>query len=253
MTTEDEVRSLTDSYYAWLKDGTDIRDMGSGTVVVVTPILDRHNDCFELYVSGSRGSYRISDGGYLVQDLGMAGCDVTSGKRGEQFRTILNSFGIRNDGGELSVDATGEDFPRREHNLIQAMLAIGDLYYMSKSSVAGIFREDVLSWMASAGIQFSSDLNIRGRSLDHHIDFLLPDRSPHSPKRILQLMERPGKARLGTVLLMKQDLDDPEVYVLINDKGASTGMVDSMRGACEDMGMTPLLWSDRESIAEAVK
>ncbi|MBE6514968.1 MAG: DUF1828 domain-containing protein [Thermoplasmata archaeon] len=252
MTTVDEVRGLADSYYAWLRSGTDVRDAGGGTAVITTPILDRHNDCFELYVSGSGGSYRISDGGYLVQDLRMSGCDVTSGKRGEQFSSILRSFGICAEDGELSVDATDEDFPRREHCLLQAMMAVDDLHYTSKPNVAGMFMDDVLPWMVSAGISHSSNLTIRGRTLDHHIDFLLPDRGIRSPKRILQLMGRPDKSRLGTVLLMKEDLDDPEVYVLINDQGSPDGTVDRIRAACADMGMVPFLWSERESIPDAI-
>jgi hypothetical protein len=51
----------------------------------------------------------------------------------------LNGFGVGMNQDALEVHATAQTFPLRKHNLIQAMLAVNDLFYLAKPIVASLF------------------------------------------------------------------------------------------------------------------
>ena len=56
----DEVQSLLDRYWIWLRERTTLREIGEWTEIT-TPYLDRHNDYIQIYA-------RRTDGGFLLTD-----------------------------------------------------------------------------------------------------------------------------------------------------------------------------------------
>ena len=48
---------------------------------------------------------------------------------------------------ELQVTATSQNFARQKHNLLQAMLAVNDLFYLAQSFTSSLFYEDVVAWL----------------------------------------------------------------------------------------------------------
>lgn len=62
----------------------------------------------------------------------------------------LNGFGAKlNPNQAIEVTATAENFALRKHNLLQAMLAVNDLFYLAKPVVESLFYEDVVTWLAA--------------------------------------------------------------------------------------------------------
>ena len=93
---------------------------------------------------------------------------------------------------ELLVTATPDNFPLRKHNLIQAMLAVNDMFYLAEPAVKSLFYEDVVTWLDASDIRYTPKVKFTGVSgYDHLFDFVIPksrklrsDPSPiNRPKR----------------------------------------------------------------------
>lgn len=86
----------------------------------------------------------MTDAGYTISDLDMCGCDIMSSpKRKLVLSTILNGFGVQIDGEQICTKATEINFPQKKHALIQAMLSVNDMFFLSRSQVINVFFEDV--------------------------------------------------------------------------------------------------------------
>ena len=111
-----EIEQLLHNYRAWLRDRTTLRQVNGETywVEITTPYLDRHNDALQIYVRAENGGYVLTDDGYTIHDLQASGCNLT-GKRDEA----------------LEVQSTADTFPLKKHSLVQAMLAVNDLFYLA--------------------------------------------------------------------------------------------------------------------------
>ena len=136
-----DIQKLLDDYTRWLRDKTVLRDVGRDWVQVTTPHLDRHNDCLQFYVRREDNGYLLTDDGYIISDLINSGCPLDSPKRQELLKMTLAGFGVQMDDEQLLIKATPENFPLKKHNLIQAMLAVNDLFYLASPHVASLFYE----------------------------------------------------------------------------------------------------------------
>lgn len=125
-----EVEQLLTDYSRWLRERTRLQSIDEH-VEITTPYLDRHNDYLQIYVRRSDDGYVLTDDGYVIDDLRTAGCEITTPKRRQILETVLNGFGVHVAGEALQVDATQKNFALRKHNLVQAMLAISDIFLVA--------------------------------------------------------------------------------------------------------------------------
>ena len=172
----DEVHSLLNRYWRWLQDETGLRQVGDW-VEITTPYLDRHNDCLQIYAKANNDGFLLTDDGYTVEDLEHSGCALDSDRRQALLRATLNGFGVRIDGNTnaLEVRASTDDFALRKHNLVQAMLAVNDLFYAASSTASPLFHEDVVAWLDSSDVRYTPDVTFTGKSgYGHRFDFVIP-------------------------------------------------------------------------------
>ena len=130
-------------------------------------------------------------------------------------------------------------------------MAIDDLYYTSKPNVVSLFLENVSEWLMESKIPCTRGMNIRGKVYNHQINFALPDKELYGPKRILQVMDKPGKDKVANLLLMKTDIqEDMDIYVLINDTDVGDKNLEQVKSTTIEIGMKPILWSQRQEHIE---
>jgi len=181
-----EANQLVDTYLSWLKDTTTLREIDDW-VEITTPYLDRHNDYLQIYIRRQNDEYILTDDGYILGDLDRSGCNLDTPKRNALLTMTLNGFGVQLKGNVLTIHASHENFAQKKHNLIQAMLAVNDLFYLAIPTVASIFFEDVVAWLDLHDIRYTPKAKFTGRSgLDHLFEFVIP-KSRSQPERILQL------------------------------------------------------------------
>jgi hypothetical protein len=248
-TTVDEIGRLVDQYRSWLKDRTTLKSVAADWVEVTTPFLDRHNDYIQLYVKRENGSYLLTDGGDTLSDLEMSGCRLDTPHRQAILKVTLNGFRVEEKNDTLIVKATAETFAARKHALVQAILAINDMFYLSSSTVQSLFKEDVEKWLREADIRFVPNLQLVGKSgYIHHFDFAIPG-SRDAPERIIKAIANPNKdAALNLITAWSDTVDqrpaDARALAFLNDNDRRVGppVMDALR----KYDISPVPWSERD-------
>lgn len=243
-----DIKELLDRYHTWLRERMLLKEMGN-YVEITTPYLDRHNDYLQIYAKRDNGSLLLTDDGYILNDLEQSGCKISSPKRQQLLEMTINGFGIKREGKELQVLATAENFALKKHNLVQAMLAINDLFYLAEPMVTSIFLEDVMSWLDVHDIRYTPQIKFTGKSgFDHSFNFVIP-KSRSNPERILEALNHPNKNEVSSLAFAWIDTKevrppDSKALAILNDQEQS--VPSEIIGALQNYEVTPVLWSHRE-------
>ena len=160
-------------------------------VEITTPFLDRHNDRIQIYAKRRGSGYLLADGGQVLDDLEQSGCRVDGGRRQSLLTATLNGFGVHRAENQLQVHASASEFALRKHNLVQAMLAVNDLFYLAQPTTVSLFHEEVVSWFDESNIRYIANVKFTGTSgYDHMFHFVIP-KSAVQPERILRPHKSP--------------------------------------------------------------
>lgn len=251
MSVATDIERLLSEYRAWLKEKTILRELNGEWVEITTPYLDRHNDALQIYARPQNGGYLLTDDSYTIHDLESSGCTLTTGKRQDLLRMTLNGFGVKLNKEALEITASSESFPLRKHNLIQAMLAVNDLFYLAKPVVESLFLEDVIAWLDANEIRYTPKVKFTGISgYDHLFNFVIP-KSRKQPERVVQAINRPTRDSAEAFIYAWSDTrevrpSDSKAFAVLNDteQTVSGGVMDAFR----NYHIQPVVWSERAQI-----
>lgn len=250
----EDIRALVEEYRKWLKEETTFRAIDEW-VEITTPYLDRHNDCLQILAKPRGDAFLLTDDSYIIEDLEMSGCKLDTPRRDALLRMTLNGFGVQiNEGTRaLEVVASKEDFALRKHNLIQAMLAVNDLFYLASSTIISLFSEDVTAWLDLSKIRYTPSVKFSGASgFDHRFDFVIPKSESH-PERLLRAINRPNRESAQSFVFSwidTQGVRAPQsrAYAILND--ASHQIPANVEEALRKYDVRPISWSKREEARE---
>jgi len=86
----------------------------------------------------------------------------------------LNGFGVQQRDNALEVHASPDNFALRKHNLVQAMLAVNDMFYLAVPMVASLFYDDVVAWLDVHDVRYTPKVKFTGKTgYDHLFDFVI--------------------------------------------------------------------------------
>lgn len=249
----EEIRGLLDQYALWLRDKSVLREVSDDYVQITTPYLDRHNDYTQIYVRRDNGGFVLTDGGETIQDLRASGCDLETAKRRDLLGAALNGFGVQRDGDALLVKASSQSFSLRKHNLVQAILAVNDLFYLAVPVVASLFLEDVTAWLELHEIRFTPNVKFTGRTgYDHTFDFVVPA-SRRAPERLIRAVNRPSRDLAETLAFSWVDTKEvrptaSRFYAFLNDEGRlpTASIIDALH----NYEIVPVRWTHREEVRQ---
>ena len=242
-----ELQNLVNQYSIWLKDKTILRvinDHGE----ITTPFLDRHNDHIQIYVKKQNSDYILSDDGYTINDLETSGCEINTDKRKAILLQTLNGFGVKNLNDELFIKTDEPHFSQMKHNLIQAILAVNDIFYTASTVVTSLFLEDVQTWLDENEIRYTPKVNFAGKSgFQHNYDFVIP-KSSRSPERIIKAMNNPDKPQIQNLIFSWQDTQlirpvNSILYAILND---ANSLSNTVLDALSNYEVDPILWSNKD-------
>ena len=247
-----EIQRLLDDYLAWLKDKTQLRQIDQW-IEITTPYLDRHNDYIQIYARRENNGFLLTDDGYTIEDLEQSGCKLQSPKRQDLLKMTLNGFGVRLQDNALQVHASTDNFALRKHNIVQAILAVNDMFYLAVPMVASLFYEDVVAWLDLHEIRYTPKVKFTGKTgFDHLFDFVIP-KSRRQPERILQTINRPNRDTAQSLILSWIDTKevrppDSRAFALLNDseQPVSSAVIDAL----QNYDVRPIPWSHRENVRE---
>lgn len=245
---KDEVDMLINNYARWLKDKTIVKQIGKNWVEITTPYLDRHNDCLQIYTRKTDKGFELTDDGYIISDLINSGCSIESPKRKEILSTTLAGFGVELMDNNLFINATPDNFSLKKHNMLQAMLAVNDLFYLAEPHIENFFMEDVANWFDLSDIRYTPKVKFVGKvGYDHFFDFVIP-KSRRRGERIVQTLSSHQKSAAENLVFKWMDTketreQDSNLYVFLNDDNKNFS---SAIDAFKNYDIRPVLWSERE-------
>ena len=238
-------------YLKWIKDNTVTKTVEEEKVCSIsTPFLDRHNDHLDIYLLKTNENLKLTDNGYTIADLKMSGFEINTPKRESILKTALNGFGVKMNGNdELYVDANPQNVGQKKHYLLQAILAVNDMFNLAQETVYSLFKEDVELYFKSNDIFFSKDIKLTGKSgFDHNIDFLIPA-SKNKPERLIKAINTAKKDTVLSSIMAFNDINQTREtptknFVVYNDleKEVSKDVI----GALDNYAVKHIPWSYKE-------
>jgi len=242
-----DCQQLIDAYARWLKAKFVATEI-NGVCEITTPFVDRNNDLLQIYVKRTDRGFVLTDDGYILNELALSGCEINTPKRKQMLTVILNGFGIRQLEDKLVVEAQPSTFPQKKHDLLQAMLAVNDLFVMASPHIASFFREDVEKWLHERDIRFTPSIKITGKSgYDHFFDFVVPA-SRRRPERVLRAISQLSRQSASAYMFSWQDTMQmrapaSQAFAVINDIG--NGHHPDAIAAMEQYQINAIPWSHR--------
>lgn len=246
-----DCQQVINEYLKWIKDNTVTKTVEEGKVCLIsTPFLDRHNDHLDIYMLKSNGTIKLTDNGYTIADLKMSGFEVNTPKRESILKTALNGFGVKMNGNdELFVEATIQNIGQKKHYLLQAILAVNDMFNLAQETVHSLFKEDVELYFRSNDIFFSKDIKLTGKSgFDHNIDFLIPA-SKSKAERLIKTINTAKKDSVLSSIMAFNDINQTREtstknFVVYNDieKEVSNDVI----SALDIYDVNHIPWSKKE-------
>jgi len=242
--------NLLNKYIKWLKEKITIRELDQGVIEITTPFLDYNNDLMQIYVVKEKGGLKLTDDGYTINDLLLLGVDIKSSpKRRELLQMILNAYGVKLSGDdELYIETNHKNFPRSKHMLLQAMLAVNDMFMTARDTVASLFYEDVAQFLSLNDIRYTENISFVGKSgFNHKFDFVIPP-SKKAPERIIQTISNPTRAMAENLLFSWSDTRETRkpnstLYAFLNDSEKRISL--EVINALDQYEVKTVLWSER--------
>lgn len=250
---KNEIDTLIENYFKWLKDNTSTKLINDTWSEITTPYLDRHNDCLQIYAKKEDNKIILTDDGYIIDDLESSGCLLDSPRRIEILNTTLRGFGVTCDNNQLIVNTSVDNFPQKKHDLIQAMLAVNDLFYLSKPQIQNLFLDDVVSWFDENDIRYVQKAKFTGKSgFDNMFDFSIPKSKKYS-ERLVQTITNPTKDNSLNLVFKWLDTKDERptesvLYALLND--TDKAITSQVNEAFSNYGINVMPWSEKENFKE---
>jgi len=244
-----DCQTLVESYLAWLRQKIATADI-DGVCEITTPFLDRHNDRLQIYVERRGERLRLTDDGYIIGDLESSGCLLDTPHRREMLQTILAGFGVREEDGELVVEASEREFPKKKHSLLQAMLTVNDMFMTARHRVSRPFFDDVVRFLDDHEVRYTPSIEFTGRSgFVHKYDFVIP-RSKKMPERILRAVNNPTRDSATSMIFSWTDTRetrsrDSKAYAILND--SERGPSFDVLSAFSQYEIVAVPWSERQN------
>lgn len=252
MTNQLNLEHLVDGYYDWLRSETETKYI-NGVGVISTPFVDRHNDFIQIYILPEKDNLVLSDLGNTISDLEMCGCNLKTPTRQKLLNETLRSHGVKiTHENEISVLANSSNFPIKKHQLLQAILAVNDIFFTARNFVKKLFLEEVNSWLVSNKIRFSPRVSFPGKSGTlSHFDFLISSFET-APERLIKTISNCKVDSARALAFSWIDIEDsrPEntkVYAILNDEDA---VDDSALSVLKNYKIQPVLWTERSHFVQ---
>ena len=168
------------------------------------------------------------------------------------LKTTLNGFGVQLKKRAPQVNASQDNFALRKHNLVQAILAVNNLY-VATPIIKSLFFEDVENWLNLNQIRYTPKIKLTGKSnLDHMFDLVIP-KSISKPERILRAINNPNRDSAQAMAFAWIDTrevrpPDSQAYAFLND--FSRGVRNDVLAALRNYDVHPVRWTAREQFKD---
>lgn len=245
-----DINSLINKYIQYIHANFEIEEIDKKTYEITTPFLDSSNDYIVIYALINGDKIKLSDDSDTLNSLALKGMQFNTEKRQQELEIILNGFGIQRENNELFVEASVSNFASKQHNILQALISVNDMFVLANNKISSFFFDDVARFLDSIDARYISSVSLEGKShLNHKFDFII-SKSKKSKERLIKLLNNPKKDNLKSSLFSFLDLQDDRVknsesIIILNDSNIT--VPDDITQATNQYGIKPILWSQKEA------
>ena len=192
---------LENEYYKWLKKDLIFSDINDEYVSISSPFMDTNFDNINLYAKFiNSDNIEVSDFGYTIFNLEEAGInlDKRSKVAWRIYNTALKDFGVTRLGDNLLIRTSVDHFPLAKNRLLQAIMRINDIAYLSKGNIKEAFNDIVESFLIKQNVLYTPNVEIANQNgVSSHFDFSIPSRS--GTERLIKTSARPNDPNYAKV------------------------------------------------------
>lgn len=250
-----DVNTLLEESITWYQKRFSIRELKNSSEII-TPFVNHLNDRICLYVEFlNNGDIRLSDDGVTLDELSMAGIDMSIPTRQKILKDILRNYGLTLSGDIILVEfKNSAHFPQMKYNLIQGLLSVYDILFTSKHYATGIFNEEVLEYFFENDFGGTPNPKLLGNSgITHQLDYSI-GATKKRPHTLMKFLNTPSFTDVVAQQYISNDLksgiEAPKIsvkYVIIgNDQ--KRAIPEKSIIASEDMGIELIPWSNKDKI-----
>ena len=115
---------------------------GLNRYVVLTPFMFEDGDHLSVLLKRRDGGWYLTDEAHTFMHVSYDEIDIEHGTRRKIIDTVLLSYGIRNEGGELKLFVEGDAYGDALYSFVQGLIKITDISYLTQERVRSTFMED---------------------------------------------------------------------------------------------------------------
>lgn len=120
---------------------------GINRYIISTPFMFDDGDHLCILLKKSAERWYLSDEGHTFMHLSYEEIDIDHGTRRKIIDTILLTYGIQNENGELRCYIKGDDYGDALYSFVQGLIKITDISYLTRERVRSTFLEDFRAFL----------------------------------------------------------------------------------------------------------
>lgn len=252
------IDQLKKEFLEWTQSNFKVEKIND-SIEISTPFVDMHHDYISLFFVKEKESYKLTDDGYIVNELETFGVDVESSqKRKEFFNMTLNVFGINFDAGKNELYLEFHDlseYPDAQQRLTQCIMRVQDMMLTSRNRVISFFTEDIENFFLEEDVFFNESPGYVGKSgRTQTFEFALPKSKKAKPKLIKAVNNPTSEAfkdPLWSFIDIQEVKEDHEFIVLAND--VNFGLNSQFINPFKNYNIRVLPWSEKENWVKDLK
>lgn len=252
------IDQLKNEYINWLNKEIKLEKFDH-FIEITTPFVDMHHDSISLFLVTQTNDYKLTDDGYLINELEALDIDIKNNARRRKYlKQTLKIFGIsyNKDNNELYVEFDNiKKFPDIQHRLTQCVIRVSDMMMTSFNRVLGFFTEDIANYFLDNDVGYNENVGFVGKTGQNQIfDFVLPRKRNVKPK-LIQAINDPKtnayKSPLVSFFDVQNSKADHDFIVLTND--VTNKVSEKFTEALTNHGINVLPWSKRNVWIDILK
>jgi len=244
-----DIQKMINDYTNWLKNEITYNNYGE-YIELTTPYFDRFNDYLQIYVKqDAAGKITLTDDGYIIGNLLSSGVSFRSGsKRKWLLDKIIRNYSLQLVDNAITVTASSHDFPQKKHSMVQAMLAIDDIYEVSQENVKNFFIDDIQFFLDTNEIYYSKDFSLIGKTGSLYTYEFHFQRTKNMQERFCKVINKMKESNRNLTIFNWIDTQEKRnnegrLIVLLNDEyHINTFDIDALK----NYDIEPVLFSQRQ-------
>ena len=244
-----DIKQMIDDYANWLKREIVVSEYGE-YYELTTPYLDRFSDYLQIYVKqDENGKITMTDDGYIIGNLLSSGISFKSGsKRKLMLDKIMRNYSLQLNEHSITAIATAHNFPQRKQQMVQAMLAIDDMFESRPESVKDFFIEDIQTFFDANEIYYSRDFSLIGKTGSLYTYEFHFQRTKQKPEKFCKAINRLRESNRNLTIFNWIDTQEKrnnegQLIIILNDENRiNPPDIEALKS----YNIVPVLFSERQ-------